>query len=80
MVGRNDFPWMGERLPRFQEQASKLKEASEKAISWIENGKNPSKGYILEVLQALAAFTTRASEEPRLRDILNAVVKLSADS
>ena len=57
-----------------------MKEASEKAISTIENGKNPPKGYLREVLQATVALTTRIMTEPRLQDILNTIVKLSADS
>ena len=57
-----------------------IKEASEKAIRTLENGKSPPKGYLREVLQATVAFTTRVTTEPRLQDIMNAVVKLSADS
>lgn len=80
MINRNDFPCMGEVLPRFQEHASKLKEASEKALDSMRRGRSPPKAYTVEILQAVAAFTARTTEEPRLRDILNAVVKLSADS
>ena len=80
MVGINDFPRMIETHSSLSDQANMIKEASEKAISTIDIGKNAPKGYLREVLKAVIDLTTRVTNEPRLRDVLNAVVKLSADS
>lgn len=80
MVGINSFPRMLESHSRLRDQASMMREASEKALETLENGKNAPKGYLREVLQATAALATRVMDEPRLQEILNAVIKLSADS
>ena len=41
---------------------------------------NAPKEYLREVLQATIALATRIIDEPQVREILNTVVKLSADS
>ena len=80
MVGANIYLRMTDIHPRLYDQANMMKEASERAIRTMENGKSPPKGYLHEVLQATIALTTKVMEEPGRREILNAVVKLSADS
>ena len=80
IVGTNIFLRIVDSHPRLYDQANIIKKASERAIRIIENRRSPPKRYLREVLQATIAFTTKIIENLGHREILNTVVKLSADS
>ena len=80
MAARNGFPAMGNMPHKRTEHAMKLKEAGEQILNRIENGKHVPHGYLPEVVKAMVAFAAKTMEESHLQDVMNAVVKLSADS